>query len=305
MTKIKFRKRFIRLARSPLTYVEWLGSTIATALGTVSAIYGLLPAERDKVILWLVGALVFFALINLALITLFNAYKVRYRRGQRTYEAIHRIVEEARNCRNTLTSENCNRAIREICFNHIAKVLGDFFGPTPKITLKYVQNDLLQSMRSGDQFGRLTTPEKVKENEVFEKLVKHPDKFGALYIKDIRDKQEVSQIFGVEGERLGQRAEGKYRTFMAIPLRSSRYQDGPLPVKNTIGMLGFDSMKPGSFEDLEEEDYQALYAIVDILSECVIYWQHNSGANNGESQSGGNGQLQPDSAREQSPSGVL
>jgi hypothetical protein len=75
----------------------------------------------------------------------------------------------------------------------------------------------------------------------------------------------------------GIRAEGKYRTFIAIPLRMSKYQEGPLPAKITIGMSGLDSMRPRSFEDLEEEDYQALYAVVDILSECVIYWQRQQG----------------------------
>jgi hypothetical protein len=274
---IKLRQRFTRLIKSPRIYLEWIGSTVATAVGTVSAIVGLLPEQRERIILWLIVSMVFFAVINLGLLTVLNAYKVRYRRSQRAYETIHRIVEEARSCRNALTQNNCNRAIREICFTHIAKLASDFFGFTPKVTLKYVQNDLLHAIRSAEQFGRLHAPEKLKENEVFEKLVKHPDKFGALHVPDIHDKHELAQIFGVEGEALQQRAEGKYRTFIAIPLRMSKYQEGPLPAKITIGMLGLDSMRPRSFEDLEEEDYQALYAVVDILSECVIYWQRQQG----------------------------
>jgi hypothetical protein len=280
--KHKVVKRLTRLWSNPVLYLEWLVTVLFAALGVASNVTGMLPLFKNREVLFLTFGLLSFGSLNVALVHSVGAYKVRYRRGQRAYAIIHDVAEEARNLRDDpQNANNCRRAINAICFGHIERLLRDFLGFAPKITLKYVHLEKLHALRSGNQQGRDGLPEPVQNNEIFEKLSRHLDKFKAIYIRDVHDQDELRQTFGVDCDRLRQRAEGKYRSFIALPLRWSQYGDGQLPMKGTIGMLGFDGPHPGSFGDLEEEDFQALYAIVDILSECVIYWQRCQGVGNG------------------------
>ena len=268
----RFKRRASRLFRSPTLYAQWLVTGLLTLVGVVSNVYGLFPLFANKEVIFLSASLVAFGAFNVGLMSGLSAYKIRHKRAQRAYAIIHDIAEEARNLRDDKTSkEKCGRAINAICFQHLETLLRDFLGYVPNITLKYFHGEHLHSLRSRNQSGRATEPEPVKKNEVFEKLVKHMDKFKAIYVRDVHDERELCLTFGVDVDRLRQRAEGKYRTFIALPIRWSQYQDGQLPMKGTIGMLGIDDLRPGALEDLEEEDFQALYAIVDILSECVVY----------------------------------
>lgn len=277
----KISRRFRRYLSSPLLYLEWLVTVFLGGVGITANFTGLFPLFHDHEIAYLTLSVLLFGLINLWLVSAVAAYKIRYRRAQRAYAIIHLVAEEARNLRDDRRNrDSCRRAIDAICFNYLERLLHDFVGMSPNITLKYIHQEKLHPVRSKNQQGRPTAPEPADENEVFEKMGRHMDKFGAIYIRDVHDHDELQHTFGVDCERLRQRAEGKYRTFIAIPLRWSQYGDGQLPMKGTIGMLGIDTLRPRSFEDLEEEDFQALYAVVDILSECVLYWQECIGGGN-------------------------
>ncbi len=264
-----------RILRKKIFYLEWAGTSILALLGfyaDANSVFGGINAKSD----WLsAGGLIVFGSLNILLIQGFTVYRIRYRRAQRAYESIHLVAEEIRNLRgdSRLSRETCLRAIHKVCFRHIDAIMTDFVGFKTCITLKYVKSGLLVALRSENQAGRYSTPENAADNLIFSNFTLHDGKYKVMHVTDIENQPCMEKHFGVAFDSVLTRAKTKYRSFLALPIRKSNYTQGELSMRQTIGILGIDSSRPCAFEDLEPGDYQALYSVVDILAEAVLYLQ--------------------------------
>ena len=93
-----------------------------------------------------------------------------------------------------------------------------------------------------------------------------------FYIKDIDDpdKYEIETL-GKHMCDVKKRAQGKYSTFIALPIRTGRLKhvSAAFKASQDLGMLGFDLKKKYGFGNFEEHELEYIACFVDMMSEIV------------------------------------
>ncbi|MBL8024838.1 MAG: hypothetical protein JNL74_00420 [Fibrobacteres bacterium] len=270
MSNLKYK--FNKVKSAPSIYLNWIFVTVLATLAVLANVVQIWTAHTNSAIIVLSLILLLLSFTNMFLTKESEAYKIRHRRLLRINSDLHDVAEKLRDYRTTNKSESdCLNALTSICFTTYAKIMSDMFGRYPKITIKYISNGKLCSLRSKEQTERCGEPEMPDSNPIFKLFVKYTDKFKELYIKNTDDIESNKLIFGLEATDIKARAlKHDYRTFLAIPIRQSGLITDGVCIKNTIGFIGADLPSEDLFGDILKDEMYIFYTIADLVSEVIV-----------------------------------
>ncbi len=223
----------------------------------------------------LLAGLIIYGIINLLIINLIQHANFRVKKERDTFRVIHKeIIERIRDYqaikqKKELTSEDISQVVQQIIHNFNEQYMKKMYGDKVSITVKYKANNYLHAIRDGDDIGiRDEEPQVLNKAHVYSYLSKSGKKRQVIYVKNINnlDKKEL-KILGENEEDVRHRAGDKYRTFIALPIRTGSESAGKVSLKKDIGFICFDSKKPYDFGNIGDYQINIFACISDLLSE--------------------------------------
>ena len=284
---------------APKLYIVAFIPTIFMLIGFVANLWAIFQLEEqgvgsERAVIILGFFLFVFGIINLAFLHLITQAKVRLGREGENYRILHRdIIEKIRDYRSgkrldrteskTTQEEAASPTAREIK-REIHTILELFlksylyrvhpWKSSAVIKYKDPKNDKLIPIRVGnDASNRNSEPEPLGESYIYQALTATGKKLQYIYVKNLDkpDNHECTTL-GVHLEDVKKRAQGKYSTFIALPIRSGESQDvsgQALTAHSSLGMLGIDLKREYGFGNFEEPEWEYLACFVDMMSELV------------------------------------
>ena len=225
----------------------------------------------------LITGLIIYGIINLIIINLIQHSKFRVKKERDTFRIIHKeIIEKVRDYqaikqKKELTTEDIIENVQRIIHNFNEQYIKKMYGDNISITVKYRVNNNLYPIRDGDDVGaRDDQPQLINEAHVYSYLSKPGKKRQVLYVKNLSnlDKNEL-RILGENEEDVRHRAGDKYKTFIALPIRTGSEYAGKVSMKKDVGFICFDSKEPYNFGSLNEYQINIFACLSDLLSELL------------------------------------
>lgn len=150
--------------------------------------------------------------------------------------------------------------------------------PEVSAVIKYRHSDNLVPIRvGGDKNDRNNEPELTKESFIYEALNETGKAMRYIYVKNLDDPDKYEcEALGKHLSDVKKRSQGKYSTFIALPIRTGQLQAGQqsrsvgnFKARQPLGMLGFDRKQKYGFGNFERHELEYIACFVDMMSELV------------------------------------
>jgi hypothetical protein len=256
--------------------------TIISWAITLLGLYGISKEYLNDfdVIKLLCSFLFIFGLVNVWLATFSGQTTIRNKRMIELAAVMHGIAEIIRDYRASKiikghTGLSKDDIIRNI--QHIIDVLGEKFlmpyhRPAPNVTVKYLFNNKMYSIRNGPDVNRREKGTEDRESCHVFNVLQGPEKLSYLYVKDVQKPDDL------EREKMGQlwtdiaaRAKNHYGTFIAFPINTGNMSPTltGIPTREALGILGIDYKRHFAIGNISDYEIQMLACAIDSLSEIV------------------------------------
>jgi hypothetical protein len=283
--KVWLKDKYLTVLNQKKVYAIAFLPGIISIFGLIADLTAVFSVSSNTLLILLLCFLFVFGLFNMYFIFLIQRTAVRLQRQKDTAKIMHKVVAEG--IREYLAFKNYKiESKKPIKLNeiksHLTNLLKDFctqymmifYRPEVTITLKYLKGGNLYPIRSGDnELKRSQNPEQIDKSFVYKAINKSGNKLSYVYVKNLDniDKKEMKMLSGFE-ENINKRATGKYRTFIALPIRSGKLPNvssSNFTTRPDLGILGFDLLEPYGFGNLEESEIHVLLSLADLISEPV------------------------------------
>jgi len=202
---------------------------------------------------------------------------IRNKRMMESAAVMHGIAEIIRDYRASKlqTVLNKNDIIRDIL--HIIEVFGEKFlipnhGSAPNITVKYLFNSKMYSIRKGPDIHRREAGIEDREKCHVFNVLQGPQKLKFLYVKNVQKPDDLErEAMGQLWTEIAARAKNHYSTFIAFPINTGNMSPAltGIPTREALGMLGIDYKKHYFIGNINDFEIQMMACIIDSLSEIV------------------------------------
>lgn len=266
---------------NPSMYFIGFMPSIFAIIGLIADYVTIGKIQASTINLMILWFFFIYGLINLYLILVLQRNNIRLERTRKYFKLLHvNVISNFRSYidewdkNQGMTCERKNEHLTGMLNIFNEKFIKDLHLASTVVTLKYLHDDKLYPVRVGDNVdNRNTTPENLNESYIYNALTKARKKLRYIYVKNIDnpDTLELQEI-GPDLQNIQARATGKYKTFIAVPIRSEALKlvsTSDIEVKKELGLLGFDLQEKYGFGNLEQFELNLIYTVADLLSIIV------------------------------------
>ena len=267
----------------PGVYVLAFFPSILIAIGLIADVISIfdIDIKQNNSMFIILLFLFVYGIINLFLIAFLQRYIVRLDRTREYFKKIHNdIILTTReyfiekNNGSTISRDETIKYLKDILTSFNNSFIKDIHGEKATITLKYINNNKLFPIRVGENIeNRENNEEDVKKSYIFNALNNSNNKLRYIYIKDLA-KPDIYErtAMGNEIELIQSRALNKYKTFIAVPIRSGvikKLTTNSVIIKKNLGILGIDFEKKYKFGNFNKYELYIIECLTDSISLIV------------------------------------
>ncbi len=279
--KIWFNDKMMQGINNPSIYIFGLVPSIFVIISLIASLITIINLSATALSYLTLIFLFIYGLINLVLLLFLQRNIIRLNKTRSLFDLVHKHI--ITRLRDYISARNGNQVINsELKIKYIEDILTSFNDYIFKklhrkdivITLKYLKENKLHNIRIGDNIeNRDNNPESIDKSYIYKALTRADKRLKYIYVKDLSkpDLHEL-QAIGQDLVFIKGRAVDKYKTFIAVPIRSnsiSSISTKEVQVKKDLGLLGFDLKEEYGFGNLDFYELNIIFCLSDSLSIIV------------------------------------